>query len=458
MKKTFLMIAAASLLATACSKSDDDNNQNTNNGSTTPQTAEEVLKAKIGTASAASYSIANDMDISSKTWTAADYSNHAFGETAMNGCDALINQLDEATKAVLKSKLTPVQEEELRTTIAATVCHVIIPTYTQLADAAVKLQQALGDLSATEIKQSNIDEACAAFKTARAWWEMSEAFLGGAASDFDVDPTIDSWPLNRDLLLDYFKDGKYSDEALEDASILGFHALEFVLFRNGQNRKVTDFQVNDTYKGFENVPAAEELKYAQAVAKELVKRCYQLQVSWELTPTANRLAVVKAAGLDYQTKNKLSFSWNMINAGVSGSGTTFSSLTDALQQLLNNSEGSCLAIADEVGSGKIGHPFAEGYIFYVESPYSYNSIVDFRNNIHSIENIWYGNPQGAKGQAEHSLHNFYTQVAPTIAKSVETAIANAVSGIAGMPYPFVKYVETLSGKKFEDDEIVEIPE
>ena len=168
--------------------------------------------------------------------------------------------------------------------------------------------------------------------------------------------------------------------------------------------------------------------------------------------------MVKAAGLDYQTKNKLSFGWNMVNAGVSGSGTTFSSLTDALQQLLNDAEGSCVAIADEVGSGKIGHPFAEGYIFYVESPYSYNSIVDFRNNIHSIENIWYGNPQGAKGQAEHSLHNFYTQVAPTLAKDVETAIANAVSGIAGMPYPFVKYVETLSGKKFEDDEIIDIPE
>ena len=464
MKKIFnyaLMFATASTMAlgfTACSKSDDDNNENGNKGQATEQTAEEILLAEIGTASAASYSLANDMDISSKTWAEADYSNHVFGEIAMNGCDVLINQLDEATKAVLKSKLTPVQEEELRTTIAATVCHVIIPTYTKLADAAVKLQQALGDLSATEIKQANIDDACAAFKTARAWWEMSEAFLGGAASDFDIDPTIDSWPLNRDLLRDYFKDGKYSEEALEDASILGFHALEFVLFRNGQNRKVADFLVNDTYKGFENVPAAEELKYAQAVAKELVKRCFQLQVSWELTPTADRLAVVKAAGLDYQTKNNLSFSWNMINAGVSGSGTTFSSLGDALQQLLNDAEGSCLAIADEVGSGKIGHPFAEGYIFYVESPYSYNSIVDFRNNIHSIENVWYGNPQGAKGQAEHSLHNFYTQVAPAIATEVETAIKNAVSGIAGMPYPFVKYVETLSGKKFEDDEIIDIPD
>ena len=174
MKKLFnyaLVFATASTLTlgfTACSNNDDDTNENANNGSATVQTAEEILKAKIGTASAASYSISNDMDISSKTWTAADYSNHAFGETAMNGCNVLINQLNEATKAVLKSKLTTAQEEELRTTIAATVCHVIIPTYTQLADAAVKLQQALGDLSATEIKQSNIDEACAAFKTARA--------------------------------------------------------------------------------------------------------------------------------------------------------------------------------------------------------------------------------------------------------------------------------------------------
>ena len=465
MKKIFnyaLALAAVSTMTlsfTACSSKDNDDNNGPDPTPAVPEkTAEEILDEKIGDASAPNYTLDMDKDIAAKTWSAADYSNDAFGKAARNSCDELINQLNDATKAVLKSNLTQAQKDELQTTIAATVCHVIIPTYTQLANAAQKLQQALGDLSASEIKQSNIDDACDAFKVARAWWEKSEAFLGGAASDFDIDPTIDSWPLNRDLLLDYFKDGEYSDEALEDASILGFHALEFVLFRNGQNRQVAEFQANDTYKGFESVPAAEELKYAQAVAKQLVNRCYQLQVSWELTPTADRLAVVKAAGLDYQTKNKLSFGWNMINAGVSGSGTTFANLTDALQQLLNTSEGSCVAIADEVGSGKIGHPFTEGYIFYVESPYSYNSIVDFRNNIRSIENIWYGNPQGAAGTAEHSFHNFFTQVAPETAKAVEQAITDAVSNIAGMPYPFVKYVETLSGKKFEDDEVVEIPE
>ena len=35
---------------------------------------------------------------------------------------------------------------------------------------------------------------------ARAWWEKSEAFLYGAATDFGIDPHIDSWPLDLDGL------------------------------------------------------------------------------------------------------------------------------------------------------------------------------------------------------------------------------------------------------------------
>ena len=453
LRKATLMACAVLLAAgfQACSSSDDDNNNNNQQGG---QQGSQTLEQQIGSASTAAYNAADDADIAAGTWTATDYGNKAMGNAAIASCTNLLNQIDNATKVVLKSALTPAQSTELETTIAATVCHVIIPTYTKLADAAVTLQQALGDIDAKDIKQTNIDAACAAFKEARAWWEKSEAFLGGAAQDFDIDPTIDSWPLNRDLLHSYFVSGEYSDEAIEDASILGFHALEFVLFRDGKNRTVADFQKNDTYKGFTDVPAAEELKYAQAVAKQLVNRCYQLQTSWELTPNAERLAAVKAANLKYQTKNGHSYGWNMLNAGKSGS--TFSSITDALQQLLNNSEGSCLAIADEVGSGKIANPFSSGYIFYVESPYSYNSIVDFRNNIRSIENVWYGNPQGAKGSADHSLHNFYTQVAPVTAKAVEDAISTAITDIAKMPYPFVKYVSTIWGKSFEDDKVIDL--
>lgn len=382
------------------------------------------------------------------------YADRTYGNEAVASCEELINQLNAATEKILKSRLTEAQEAGLRAAVKNDVEKVIVPTYTRLADAAVKLQQALGDLSAKEIKQSDIDAACNAFKEARAWWEKSEAFLGGAASDFDIDPTIDSWPLNRDMLLSYFKSGPYSDEALEDASILGFHALEFVLFREGKNRTVAEFQTNDTYKGFTAVPAAEELKYAQAVAKELVTRCCQLQISWELTPDTKRLDAVTKAGLEYQTKNGQSFGWNMMNAGAAGS--TFSSLTDAIQQLLNDDEGSCAAIADEVGSGKIGNPFGSGYIFYVESPYSYNSITDFQNNIRSIENVWYGSIDGSKSPTKSSLHQWFKDNDSVTGEKVEKAISNAISKIGAMPYPFVKYVSTIWNKSFEDDKVVDI--
>ena len=382
------------------------------------------------------------------------YADRTYGNEAVASCEELINQLNAATEKILKSRLTEAQEAGLQAAVKNDVEKVIVPTYTRLADAAVKLQQALGDLSAKEIKQSDIDAACNAFKEARAWWEKSEAFLGGAASDFDIDPTIDSWPLNRDMLLSYFKSGTYSDEALEDASILGFHALEFVLFREGKNRTVAEFQTNDTYKGFTAVPAAEELKYAQAVAKELVIRCCQLQVSWELTPDAKRLDAVAKAGLEYQTKNGQSFGWNMMNAGAAGS--TFSSLADAIQQLLNDDEGSCAAIADEVGSGKIGNPFGSGYIFYVESPYSYNSITDFQNNIRSIENVWYGSIDGSKSPTKSSLHQWFKDNDSVTGEKVEKAISNAISKIGAMPYPFVKYVSTIWNKSFEDDKVVDI--
>ncbi len=382
------------------------------------------------------------------------YADRTYGNEAVASCEELINQLNAATEKILKSRLTEAQEAGLRAAVKNDVEKVIVPTYTKLADAAVKLQQALGDLSAKEIKQSDIDAACNAFKEARAWWEKSEAFLGGAASDFDIDPTIDSWPLNRDMLLSYFKSGTYSDEALEDASILGFHALEFVLFREGKNRTVAEFQTNDTYKGFTAVPAAEELKYAQAVAKELVTRCCQLQVSWELTPDTKRLDAVAKAELEYQTKNGKSFGWNMMNAGAVGS--TFSSLADAIQQLLNDDEGSCAAIADEVGSGKIGNPFGSGYIFYVESPYSYNSITDFQNNIRSIENVWYGSTDGSKSPAKSSLHQWFKDNDSDTGRAVELAIDKAISKIGAMPAPFVKYVSTIWNKSFEDDKVVDI--
>ncbi len=381
------------------------------------------------------------------------YTDRTFGNRAIGSCEDIVSRMNTANSVIGSSRLTDEQEAYLHGTLAALVDNVIVPTYRELADDVEELEETLHGLTVNTITQEAIDEACDDFKDAREEWERSEAFLMGAASDFDVDPTIDSWPLNRTLLLGYFNNGM-SDEALEDQTILGFHALEFILFRNGQPRKVEELKGFDTYKNFTGVSGAQELAYAQTICTLLKQRTFQLQVAWEgeTAGNAGRVAVVKAAGLKYTVpENGLSYGDNLKNAGVAGKKSTFSTLGSAIAQVLSDDEGSCAAIANEVGTAKIANPFSAGDISYVESPYSYNSISDFKDNIRSIRNVWYGSLDGRP--AASSFHGFFANVGRSdINSSVEGAVNDAITNIGNMPAPFVKYVSTIWNIAFEDDE------
>ena len=434
MKKiTYAMsVLMMGLSFTACSDSDSNNSEDSNEFNvitTTPLV---------------------DEDSYAQNTTAANYSSKAFGQDAIDNCLSLINELESANTTIATSKLSEAQEAYLRKVLETLVGNVIVPTYTQLADDVEDLEKTLNGLTVNSITQAQIDKACADFKQARQNWERSEAFLMGAASDFDIDPTIDSWPLNRSLLLNYFNNGM-NDEMLEDATILGFHALEFILFRNGQNRKVAELQGNDTYTNFEKITGAQELAYAQTICTLLKQRCFQLQVAWEGETAANaaRVAVVKAAGLDMTTAAGLSYGENLKQAGISGSKSTFPTLKDAIAQVLINDEGSCLAICNEVGTAKIANPFSAGDIAYVESPYSYNSITDFRDNIRSIRNVWLGSTD--KKANEYSFHTFFASVkSDKVNTAVESNYVGAIEGISNMPTPFVKYCSVVWGKNFDD--------
>ena len=382
----------------------------------------------------------------------AKYKDKSYGNSAIDACANVVSKLESANQVMATANLSTEQEAYLRNVLANLVNNVIVPTYTDLADDVEDLEKTLNGLTVNTITQAQINTACADFKKARENWERSEAFLMGAASDFDIDPTIDSWPLNRTLLLSYFNNGM-NDEMLEDATILGFHALEFILFRNGQPRKVAELQGNDTYKNFEKISGAQELKYAQTICTLLKQRCFQLQVAWEGGKNANRLAVVKAAGLDYQTENGLSYGENLTTAGIN-SKSTFPTLKAAIAQVLSDDEGSCAAIATEVGTAKIANPFSAGDISYVESPYSYNSITDFQDNIRSIRNVWYGSTNG--NAANNSFAKFFEAVKTST--GVETAFNDAITKIGVMPSPFVKYCSTVWNIEFVDDEDWEVEE
>ncbi|MCR4965983.1 MAG: peptidase M75 [Bacteroidales bacterium] len=322
------------------------------------------------------------------------------------------------------------------------VDHTIAPTYSNLANYTEQLVTDLQTFRSTH-SQADLNAACNTFLTARAWWEKSEAFLFGAASDFGIDPHIDSWPLDVDAFntmmsntaqiqaMDAEDGDVYAGEKLGN-SLLGFHGIEYILFSDGDVKnasEITDLQ----------------MIYAIAVAGDLRNRCFQLEVSWigDAAP-ASHIAKVEELELN-STVNGGSYSYgeNLKKSGNPGS--TYISTVSGLMAIVDG----CKTIADEVGTSKIGKPYNGEDPNYIESPYSQRSIEDFTNNIVSIENAYYGGIEGSQDES-NSLHGYMKKIDSDLDARVIEAINNAKAKIQAMPAPFVdNYTNPANGEAIE---------
>lgn len=308
------------------------------------------------------------------------------------------------------------------------VNHVIAPTYGALAEASERLVEDLRRLQ-TSRTDANVQAACATFLEARAWWEKSEAFLYGAASDFGIDPHIDSWPLDEDgfnaLMSNTAQinamsgeDGDVYAGSYLGNSLLGFHGIEYILFEDGHAKSAS--LISDLH-----------MIYAVAVAGDLRNSCFQLEVSWmgDKAPAAHR-EKVEALELNTTINGGNSYGDNFTMAGKAGS--TYSSRTGAMMAILDG----CATIADEVGTSKIGKPYNGEDPHYIESPYSQKSIEDFYDNIISIQNAYMGGIEGQRNNS-HSLHALMAEIDVDVDARITHAIENALGKIRQMKAPFV---------------------
>lgn len=101
----------------------------------------------------------------------------------------------------------------------------------------------------------------------------------------------------------------------------------------------------------------------------------------------------------------------------------------------------CMDIANEVGNAKIGDPYdlyhhgqVEQALYAVESWYSWHSIDDYTNNIHSIRNAYYGTRDGKV--ASSSLATLISGANATLDQNVRNAIQRAIDAIQAIPAPF----------------------
>lgn len=329
------------------------------------------------------------------------------------------------------------KETALKAATVAYVDHTVLPTYKDMADAAIELYDLCLTIQskweAGTLTSADISAAGEAWKRSRKSWELSEAFLFGPASQHNIDPHIDSWPLDKaamdDLLADIRAGKSWSIDNNGGYGLLGFHSIEYMLFELSADEN-TSLTHSTSY-------TAEELEYLLAVAQDLRDQCVLLEACWagDDNISAAKREILEEADLGFGE----AYGTEMKNARQAGS--RFKTYQAAAEEIIQG----CIDIADEVGNTKIGRPHSAASLEdknYIESPYSLNSIEDFVDNIRSIENSYFGSVGG-----DASLSDYVKSVDAALDSEVRQAIDAAVAAISLIPEPFAKHAtEAAAGK------------
>ena len=326
-------------------------------------------------------------------------------------------------------EVTSDKEAALQQVAAPYVNHTVVATYKSMADAGIVLQdkaQAILEAVETDANYTTLMvDADASWRLMRKYWEQSEAFLYGPASSHNIDPHIDSWPLDFNAMNALLHDslrmaqieeeegGAYVGDKLGYA-LKGFHAAEYLLFES----VIQDGRAIGTGR-----PHATNLTHAEAVyllgiVEDLTQQAILLEYAWAGEVSETKMALLEEAEIEpYEDR----YGWQMINAGKAGS------IYVTYQEVAEEIIAGAVDIAGEVADLKMGNPYISSTAEerdYIESPYSCTSTEDFADNIRSIQYAYCGAQAG-----EYAISNYvYRQDAELDAK-VRKAIDESIAAI-----------------------------
>jgi uncharacterized iron-regulated protein len=315
----------------------------------------------------------------------------------------------------------------------------VVPTYQALAEAALEMRAANRVLKA-DPTDANMKTASEAWMKARIWWEKSEAFLFGPVGEnaFDIDAHIDSWPLELDAIkqsIDKEGGNITSEKAWGelDAEEIGFHVTEYLLFREGQSRLVSDLS-----------PA--ELNYLTAATDALVWDCVLAYVAWvgEENVSEDIKIVFHENDAVASRLDKVPYYKNFADK-LRNAESGYASFAQALTEIPDGAAD----IAGEVGETKIAAPFATGKTEEVESWYSWHSLDDYQNNIYSIKNAYLGGVDD-KTRTSVSLSTYVAKVNPQLDKNIKAKIEESISKIAAIGGGTLSFYEVVRDHVHED--------
>ncbi len=239
------------------------------------------------------------------------------------------------------------------------------------------------------------------WKTARQYWERSEAYLFGPVSSMEIDPRIDTWPVDFVRLDSIMSSSAVIDQSYinnSEESLKGFHPIEYLLFGNHNNKTAAQF-------------TARQFEYLTALAENLKLLTNDLHNAW--TTTGGKY------GDSLSNANNQAFPTQLA----------------AFEQIAN----SMIEICDEVANGKMDDVLTQLDSTLEESPFADNSITDFKNNITGVREVYLGIGSKTDGAG---LEDFVRNHNLSLDASIKQKLDAAINSFDNITVPFGMAIHT----------------
>ena len=231
---------------------------------------------------------------------------------------------------------------------------IVFSKYSDLLSACQSMQTSVAKL-VNQPNDANLAEAQGNWKNMRAVWEQSEGFLLGPVESHDYDPNTDTWPtdyVQMDSVLASPNPLTTDDVMNLPQSLRGYHPLEYMLWGKGGSKTAAE------------ITARQKTYMTSLIDDILTNNVQALYNDWFLGSDNYQAQVLTAGKGSTEFSTRKALFLNIISA-----------MSD---------------ICGEVGSGKMYEPFIARDSTITESPYSSNTLIDFKNNILGLQQVYMG--------------------------------------------------------------------
>jgi putative iron-regulated protein len=308
--------------------------------------------------------------------------------------------------------------------IIANYCtNVAIPDYSALLSNAQAFQAAATTFSANP-NDNDLTTMRTAWKGMRTAYESAEAFLIGPIATLNLDPDVDTWPVEQnslDSLLNNTTNFTPAMMASLPPTLAGFHPIEYLIFGQNGTATAADFTVTTTPTG------ASKINYLMALTNNLVSNITLIRSAYTVGSSDDFISIIE-------------------NPGPTNS--TYQTHKAALLDLVNSMSSICGEVGGSRNDGKIWSVYSTQNAALQESYFSNNSWADFSNNIIGVRNAYLGVYGGSTTPATNSLYNLVAAKNLSLNNTIMAGINNAIGSFnAATSIPFGQAVQYTNGER-----------